>query len=167
VYTPAAGARANRPAADKVTYNDQGQLHSYDDEPSRVVIDQVHSSRRREWHRNGALHRDDDRPAVEVMNMYGEEYVQGWYQHGVAHRVDGPALLVGYTGIAQEHYYLFGGKVTRRQWLGFRLGVDLRNTEALDLLGTERDLARLEADSPEVMMALALHNNPSRSRARG
>lgn len=65
------------------TKNDEGQLHSFNDQPAKIDGAGI-----KYWYKNGKLHRGGDRPAEIWAD--GRKY---WYQNGIQHR-DGDQPLV-------------------------------------------------------------------------
>ena len=64
------------------TRDENGELHSYNDEPAKVYWGN------REWYVHGKLHRDGDLPAV--ISARGDKE---WYKNGKLHRDNyGPAV---------------------------------------------------------------------------
>ena len=61
--------------------NNDGQLHSHNDQPSNIWPDGT-----KFWYRNGKLHREDG-PAIEYPD--GSKH---WYRNDKRHRENGPAI---------------------------------------------------------------------------
>lgn len=79
----------------KITRDDKGRFHSFDDQPALAKEDRV-----KIWAKHGAIHRDNDNPAI-IVEQIGQ---QVWCQNGLAHREgDKPAQ----TWVNQEDYLLF------------------------------------------------------------
>jgi hypothetical protein len=78
------------------TYDSNGELNSYDDEPSLIGTDGT-----RYWNKHGLLHRDNDLPAVIYPNGSKE-----WYQDGKMHRDNDHPAAIHPTGI--KYWYQNG-----------------------------------------------------------
>lgn len=82
------------------TRNDEGQLHSINDQPSSETVNTKTGMIVKQWHKNGVLHRDGDKPAqVTTMksDMGSGRYVkrQAWFKAGHIHRDgDKPAEII-------------------------------------------------------------------------
>ena len=75
--------RVTRFGNTRFVYNDEGVLHSYDDEPAVIYWNT------KSWYKNGFRHRDDDKPAV--INSDGSK---AWWVNGERHRDnDKPAII--------------------------------------------------------------------------
>lgn len=62
------------------TFNSNGKLHSFHDNPSVMVINGIMMGDKL-WHKCGVLHRDNDKPAIILDN--GDKF---WYSNGKHHR---------------------------------------------------------------------------------
>lgn len=79
-------------------------LHSFNDEPSMIKIDQFGGTIVECWHWNGKLHRNGDKPAV-VGGFH-----RNWYQYGNLHRENGlPASIC----FGNKEWYLNGERCQR------------------------------------------------------
>ena len=88
----------------KETRNDNGELHSFNDEPA--VID---SDGTKFWYTNGKRHRGNDLPATIHSN--GSQF---WYMNGLLHREkDAAAIYEDGT----KHWYMNGKYYTFHEWL--------------------------------------------------
>ena len=74
----------------KVTRNEIGQLHSYDDKPAIIRADGT-----QQWYKDGQQHREGA-PA----RISGTTQMVWWMQDGQVHRTDGPAC----TGFGASPY---------------------------------------------------------------
>jgi hypothetical protein len=105
----------------KVTRDDEGNLHSYNDEPALI-----YSNGDKCWYKHGIKHRECDLPAVTRPNGSAEYYIDGklhrdfdrpasiiiglrnaWYQHGLMHR-DGDLPADEYYYINRKSYVKYG-----------------------------------------------------------
>jgi len=93
------------------TYNDDGKLHSFNDEPSSLQFSGQNTSIRT-WHKNGKLHRDNGPAYVEIKNEFF--YFYKYYKNGLYHNVDGPAIQrvdrqdQGKPIVRSAYYYVDG-----------------------------------------------------------
>lgn len=89
----------------KTTRNDNGELHSFNDEPSSITYrgNKIESMA---WHKNGVLHRIG-KPALVCYDFKETLSNITYYHEGVLHREDGPALI----------YYDFNGMIEEQQWV--------------------------------------------------
>ena len=88
----------------KETRDENGELHSFNDEPA-VIWDNLDKF----WCKNGELHRDNDQPAV----IYHDD-IEFWYQYGKRHRETDAAVI--YPNGLKE-YWLNGKQYTFKKWL--------------------------------------------------
>jgi hypothetical protein len=79
------------------TYDENGELHSYGDEPSIFMING--NEVRKTWHFHGKIHREGiykpmkfHSPAVINHLINGTRYELKYYEYGKLHRMDGPAV---------------------------------------------------------------------------
>lgn len=86
------------------TFNDDGQLHSFDDKPASVYSDGS-----KFWFKNGKIHRDNDKPAV--ITCRGIKY---WYKDGFFHRINGKPAII-YKASKRKRYFINGSELTDKQ----------------------------------------------------
>lgn len=71
------------------TYNESGELHSYNDKPALVFRNSKGRVYREEWYYNGLPHREGDKPAVAVWycdTVKISLHTLEWHTHGKLHR---------------------------------------------------------------------------------
>lgn len=89
------------------TYNEIGQLHSFDDEPSVNYITGL-SKGRMEWHCAGLHHRDNGQPAYICPKNNDNSHTKKWYKYGMLHSYNGNPAVVNSKGT--KKWYLDGKK---------------------------------------------------------
>jgi len=84
------------------TFNDDNQLHSFDDKPAIIMTNGT-----KYWLENGLWHRLD-KPA-----MITNDGIKCWFKKGLLHRDNGPAIILAdgtsywyYEGEYIEHFSL-------------------------------------------------------------
>lgn len=121
---------------DFATYDENGLLHSYDDEPSSLKIDR-YGYKTFTWHSHGDLQRNDKPAYVQINNflyntfdsdgrshsfngmpskisIQDDEVLMEWTEHGIPHRLDDkPAFLAKGPKSNPRYIYYNMGKTHR------------------------------------------------------
>ena len=112
----ARGVRTNGANAHIETRDANGKLHSFDDEPSVIVLRPDGSRKRAEWHKHGRKHRDGGRPAAEsyASTERGEDFANKryYFENGKKGRSS--------DGLGSEKLHRETHEVHEREWCNSR-----------------------------------------------
>jgi antitoxin component YwqK of YwqJK toxin-antitoxin module len=76
------------------TYNENKELHSYNDEPASVEYFSNGKKHIEKWYLNGILHRNGKPAYIEHFRIgVNKHHIEKWYQDGKLHRNNKPAHI--------------------------------------------------------------------------
>lgn len=75
------------------TYDENGELHSFNDEPAKIKYTREGNIIAMVWYKHGKLHRNDDKPADLGFYPNGSLSWAEWLVEGKTHRKNNPATI--------------------------------------------------------------------------
>lgn len=93
--------------------NSNGELHSINDEPAYIVLNEKGVIIERQWFKNAMLHRDNDKPALIIYDNKGVKMLEQWYQNGKLHRDGNPAYMNYFLGTVNIKKWYQNGELHR------------------------------------------------------